>query len=163
MLTDTKWADNCWWACSRKVYRASCFALFSAKHCGWPNPLCRLLLPRSCPDGLALTFFPFMWGGELVGKVCFWLKWHIPQIPGPQLLHNPQKSPNACFTPLLFLFFAFLLFFLNNLITTSCSLRPGRIQRSRCYPRISCTLEGKLQSERQGMSWRLWLVTAEVE
>lgn len=94
-----------------KVCRASGFALFPAQHHGWPNPLCRLCSHRVVQ--MVWLWSPFLsckvgkWWGKFVSA------WNdsSPQIPGPQLLHNPQKIPTCalrhCF-PSFFLFFVII-------------------------------------------------------
>lgn len=65
-----------------------------------------------------------------MGKVCVWLKWLISQIPGPQLLYNPQKIPTRALHHCFSVVWGFLL---NNPITTSCfflALEPWKDARN---------------------------------
>lgn len=73
--------------------------------------------------------FHLRWGsgGE---SLCLPEMTHPPD-PRTSAAAQSSKDPNMCRTPL---FSFFLPFFFNNLLTTSCSLSPGRMQGSRCCP-----------------------------
>lgn len=116
----------------RKVCRASCFALFPAQHRGRPNPLCRLCSHRVVQ--MVWLRPPFLsckvgkWWGKFVSA------WNdsSPRSPGLSCCTILKRSQHVPYT----IVFLSSSFFFNNLITTSCSLSPRRMQGSRCGPPI---------------------------
>lgn len=102
MLIDIKTADSCWWVCSMKDCRVSCFALFCAKHHDSPIFSAGLCSHRAiqmvwlCPSSLSSEV------GRWWGKVCVWFKWLIPSDPQASAVVQSSEECNMCFTQLFF-------------------------------------------------------------